>query len=403
MERVIGVFVIVLFFINRGGNIMKVFADALHRVIGKAIEENRVVGTSVIVAKNGDVLFEHHAGLADREKKSPVTEKTVFRLASMTKPIVSTVALALVEKGVLDLDVPINCWLPMFTPKLPNGENATITLRHLLTHTSGLAYGFLFADNEPYRSAGVSDGLDETVLSLSENLRRLSSVPLMFVPGSAWCYSLGIDVVGAILEEVCQEPLAKIVERYITGPLQMENTTFHVKNTDYLAQAYADSHDVGGKARLMQAQDQVLSPGGGAINFAPGRISNAQAYASGGSGMAGTARDYLKFLETIRQGGHPILHSGTTKFLTQDAIENLEGSAPGFGFSMGFAVLRNPNIAETPQSVGSYKWGGVYGTKMFVDPKMQLSAVMLTNTALEGTFGNFPMDIIRAIYASLAL
>jgi CubicO group peptidase (beta-lactamase class C family) len=377
--------------------------NALRQIIADAIKAERVVGTGVIVAHHGQVVFEEYAGWAQRENKKSVNEQTIFRLASMTKPLVSAAAMALVEQGKLDLDAPITRWLPKFNPKLANGDKAKITVRHLLTHTSGLVYGFLFADNEPYYSAGVSDGIDEKVLSLEENLQRLADVPLMFAPGTAWCYSLSTDVLGAILEQVCQKPLPQIIEQYVTGPLEMNDTNFHVQAIDRLVHAYADGYSPGDGARLMQAQDQVLLEGCGPIHYAPGRIMNQQAYPSGGAGMAGTARDYLKFLETIRQGGGSILSVNSVKQMTQDAVPDFEVAAagPGYGFGMGFAVVRDSVTAGTPRNAGSFEWGGVYGTAMFVDPTAGLSVVMLTNTALHGLMGTFPVDITRAIYAAL--
>jgi CubicO group peptidase (beta-lactamase class C family) len=376
----------------------------LQPVIDQAITDSEIVGTSIIVAKDGEVVFESHSGLADRENEQLVNEDTVFRLASMTKPIVSAAAMVLVEKGMLDLDAPITNWLPQFTPKLANGENATITVRHLLTHTSGLSYGFLSPDNEPYYSAGVSDGLDEKVLSLEENLQRLASVPLMFAPGTAWCYSLSTDILGAILEKVCQQSLPEIVEQYVTKPLGMNNTTFYVESLSKLAKAYADKSDDMEYARAMQPEDQVLLPGCGPIHYAPGRIANKQAYPSGGAGMAGTARDYLTFLETIRQGGGTILSIDSINSMTQDAVHGFDVAAagPGYGFGMGFAVVRDSEKAGTPRQDGSYEWGGVYGSKMFVDPKAKISVVILTNTALAGLM-TFPEKVTNAIYKALSM
>ncbi len=224
---------------------------------------------------------------------------------------------------------------------------------------------------------------------------------MFFEPGSAWCYSLATDVVGAILEQACGQPLSVIVEKYVTGPLSMKDTTFHLKEkeTKYLTQAYADKGSAV-VARLMQAKDQVLLEGCGPIHYAPNRVTNLKAYRSGGSGMIGTAKDYLIFLEAIRCGGAPILSTDSVKLLTQDAIQNLGETAvgPGYGFGMGFAVIRDPSSAGTPRSEGSYDWGGVYGTKMFVDPQAGLSVVMLTNTALEGLTGSFSIELTQAIY-----
>ncbi|HCU05657.1 MAG: hypothetical protein A2X77_05180 [Gammaproteobacteria bacterium GWE2_42_36] len=383
-----------------GGSAIKTIQEKLCSIIDTAIRAQRIIGSSIIVAKRGEIIFESHDGFADREAGIPVTGSTLFRLASMTKPIVCAAAMALLERRFFQLNDPVTAWLPTFTPKLPNGEKTTITLHHLLTHTAGLDYGFLAPDNEPYYSAGVSDGMDDRVLSLKENLNRIAQVPLYFVPGSAWRYSIATDVLGAVLEKVCERSLSEIVEQYITEPLGMCDTTFYVEKSDRLAQAYADSDLLGGVARLMKPHDQVFLAGCGPIHYSPGRITNPKAYPSGGAGMAGTAKDYLKFLEAVRRGGASLLNEQSVCLLTEDAVPHMvqPTADPGFGFSMGFAVLRDPKIAGRPQYAGSYEWGGVYGSKMFVDPVNELSVVILTNTALEGLMGKFPIDLMEAIY-----
>src|SRR3990167_4241655 len=141
------------------GATMKDVANEINPIIQAAINAERIVGASVMIAQHGKIIFSSHAGWANRETKQPVSEQSIFRLASLTKPIVSAAALALIEKGKLALDTPVTHWLPNFTPKTTDGAIAKITLQHLLTHTAGLTYGFLFADSEPYHSAGVSDGL----------------------------------------------------------------------------------------------------------------------------------------------------------------------------------------------------------------------------------------------------
>jgi CubicO group peptidase (beta-lactamase class C family) len=384
------------------------------QVIDEAVAAERVVGASVLVAQHGKIIFERHAGWADRERRLPVSANTIFRLASMTKPIVSAATLALCERGVVTLDEPITRWLPAFTPKAPDGTVGRITLRHLLSHASGLSYGFHTQDNEPYRSAGVSDGLDESVLSLDENLRRLATVPLLFAPGTSCRYSYGIDVAGGVLEHACHKPLTEVVAQYITAPLGMTDSVFYIDaaRQGRLATAYADSlqktgdgaGSSSGAARIMQAQDQVSLIDAGPIQYAPGRIMNLNAYPSGGAGMAATAYDYLRFLEAVRNGGNPILQRASVELMTTDAVPQvtIDGS-PGIGYGLGFSVIRDAQAAATPRHIGSYERGGVYGTKSFVDPVAGLSVIILTNTALEGLVGAFPIDVTRALYQALAL
>lgn len=158
---------------------MGILDEILDKVVGEEITIGNLVGANIIVAQGGRVIYENSFGFADREQQKQMTPETIIRLASLTKPLVTAAAMALLESGIIKLDDQVTKWLSYFVPKNPDGTVTPIQLRHLLNHTSGLGYGFLSADNEPYKSAGVSDGLDDSGLSLEENLRRLASVPLL--------------------------------------------------------------------------------------------------------------------------------------------------------------------------------------------------------------------------------
>ena len=369
----------------------------IEKVLHEFVDSGKIVGASILIAQHGKVTFEKQAGFADREAKKPVTENTLFRLASMTKPITSAAAMALVEKGVIGLDTPITEWLQNFTPKSPDGTVGKITVRHLLTHTSGLSYGFVSPDNEPYYSAGVSDGLDESVLSLEENLNRLAKIPLLFTPGTNWNYSLSTDVLGGVLEKACGKSLDKIIAEYITEPLGMKNTVFYLDDLSQLSKAYAD--DPSGTPHLMKKLEKVQVPEIGCVYYAPCRIANRQAYASGGAGMTGTPRDYLKFLEAIRKGGTPILSEASVKAMTHDAVPGFEinTSGDGIGLGLGFGVVRDSALANTPRNTGSFFWAGAYGGEIFVDPSQGISAMIFCNTVLD-EYIKFAPKMIEAIY-----
>lgn len=169
----------------------------LDAVLDAAISEERIVGTLVIVARDGAVVCRRAAGYAEREARRPVRDDTLFRYASMTKPIVSAAALALVEAGKLGLDDPVAQWLLAFEPRLDDGRTPTITVRHLLTHTAGLTCSFFEPEDGPYHRAHVSNGFDDARTSLDENLARISQVPLAYEPGTRWGYSVATDVLGA--------------------------------------------------------------------------------------------------------------------------------------------------------------------------------------------------------------
>lgn len=375
----------------------------LHQVIDRAVAQELIIGTSVIIAQHGEVIFEKHAGLADRESKKPVTSNTLFRLASLTKPITSATAFALIEKNLLSLDAPITDWLPDFKPKAPDGKVYDITIRHLLTHTSGLAYGHRLPKNEPYASAGIADGAEDNELSLAENLKRIASVPLLFKPGEQWFYSIGIDVLGAILEKAAKCALPEVIDRYIAKPLMMTDTCFYVREHEHLAMAYYDNPDIGKPACLIRGSQKLPIPENkGVFEIAPGRAFNARAYPSGGAGLSGTAKDYLKFLEMTREGGGSVLNKQSVLQMTTDALPEYYVFIPGvgYGFGLGFGVVRDSKIAGTPRHAGSYEWAGGYGSKAYVDPAFGLTVVILTNTAFYG-LAEFQIDITRTLYEDL--
>lgn len=367
----------------------------LDPVIERALAEKRIVGAVVLVAKDGRIVYRRAAGLADREAGTAMREDAIFRLASVTKPLVTAAAMRLAEEGRLDLDAPVTRWLPDFRPSLPDGSTPEITIRHLLTHTSGLAYGFMEPADGPYHKLKVSDGLDQPGLSLDENLSRLVAAPLAFAPGAGWRYSLGIDVLGGVLEKVEGRSLPEIVREKVTAPLGMDDTDFSVRDPSRLAKAYAD-----GKPEPVAMTDGMAVPlQGVAATFAPSRILDPTSYPSGGAGMAGTADDILRFLEAIRSGGAPILKADTVESMVKDQVgPQAETQGPGWGFGYGWAVLADPAPTGTPQAPGTLQWGGAYGHYWFIDRANGLSVVALTNTAFEGMSGAFPTDIRNAVY-----
>jgi CubicO group peptidase (beta-lactamase class C family) len=367
-------------------------ATRLDRVIDQAIADQRIVGTVVLVAQDGKLVYHRAAGYADREAKRPMREDALFRLASMTKTVVSATALALVDQGKLTLDEPITKWLPTFRPKLADGREATITVRQLLTHTAGLDYGFGDTQNNPYFQANVSNGLDQPGLSLDENLQRIASVPLLFEPGTRWNYSVATDVLGAVLIRAGGAPLPQLVERLLTRPLGMDSTGFTVKSRDRLAVPYTDGSPA--PVRLDGPRRVV------AFAVDPHRAFDARSFPSGGAGMIGTAKDYVAFLEALRTGKLPGLKKDTQAKLTTPQTGTLALSTPGLAFTFGASVLLDPALAKSPQSKGTYAWGGAYGHSWFVDPERRLTVVALTNTFPEGLMGTFPTALRDALYAA---
>ena len=321
-------------------------------------------------------------------------EDAVFRLASITKPLVSAAAMRLVEHGVLALDRPVTDWLPDFRPRLPDGTAPPITIDQLLTHTAGLSYRFGEPTGSAYHRLNISDGLDQPGLSLAENLGRLAQAPLACPPGTTWRYSLAIDVLGAAMEKAAGAPLPDLVARLVTGPLGLTDTAFRVTDRSRLAAAYAD----GQPEPVLMTDGMAVPLWDGATIFAPSRLLDPASYPSGGAGMAGTADDILAFLEAIRCGGAPILKPETVAVMMRNHLRPGVEQKPGWGFGYGWAVLTDPAAGETPQAKGTVRWGGAYGHNWFIDPVNELSVVALANTAFEGMIGRFVTDVRDAVY-----
>jgi CubicO group peptidase (beta-lactamase class C family) len=364
-------------------------------VIDRAIAEHRIVGAVALVSRDGEPVYARAAGYADRETRTPMVEDTLFRLSSVTKPYVCAAVMRLVERGDLNLADEVTRWLPHFQPQLLDGTTPVITVRQLLTHTAGLSYGFAEPADSAYHRNNVSDGLDQPGLSLEENLKRLANAPLVYAPGASWRYSLAIDVLGAIAAKASRQTLPDLVRETVTGPLAMERTRFTVERGDDLATPYFDA-----QPEPKEMWDGVIVPMGELkIRFAPSRATNPNSYPSGGVGMVGTAGDLLKFLEAIRLGGAPMLKPSTVHEMMKDQIVSpVEAMGPGWGFGYGWAVLRDPQAAQTRQHAGTIQWGGVYGHNWFVDPASKLTVVAFTNTAVEGMIGRFTTELRDAVY-----
>lgn len=358
-------------------------------VIDQAIAENRMVGAVVLVAQDGKTIYQRAAGLIDKENRKPMQLDARFRLSSVSKPIVIFAALALVEGKQLALDDPVTRWLPDFKPKLADGTRPTITIRQLLTHTSGLGYKFTEAADGAYHKAQISDGFDDLRIDLAEETRRLASVPLFTTPGTEWRYSLSIDVLGAVMERAAGKPLNAIVAELVTKPLGMKSTSFVVDraHANLVAKAYVNTP--AGLAPM--ADPQALPFGPMTLVYSPSRAFDAKAYPSGGAGMIGSAPDVLRLLEAVRKKDE----------MFRNQIAGLPGMQPGVGFGFGGAVVVDPAVAKTPQSVGTMYWGGVYGHSWFVDPAKKITVVALTNTAPDGMAGKFPDGIRDAVYEGI--
>ena len=363
--------------------------ERLDAVIEASLDR-RIVGSVTLVARDGEIIYRRAAGFFDREAGKPMTEDAIFRLASVSKPLVAATALAMIERNLLGLDNAVSDHLPYFRPRLGDGSEPKITIRHLLTHTSGLGYDY---PSDPK----ITTGLTNTDMGFEETFTRVARIPLAFAPGTAWQYGINIDVLGAVISRLHGNTLGHAVEQYVTGPLEMSDTGFVVKHPARLAVPYADGPP---GLRRMGDPETVIDAEGSKTMFSPSRIFNPRAYQSGGAGMAGSAGDFLKFLEALRNRGTPILNPDTVAQATRNQIGDLPREEKEAGQRFGFlsAVIVDPVAAHRPQAPGTYRWGGIYGHEWFVDPANGLSVVAMTNTPVEGCVGPYTREIREAVY-----
>lgn len=365
----------------------------LERHFASYVDDGRLPGWLILVARRGRVAHVASRGLRDREAAAPVTEDTVWRLASMTKPITSVAALMLYEEGAFELKDPISRWLPAFADMRvytsgsslrPATRPATEPIRvwHLLTHTSGLTYGFHYAHpvDAMYRAAGFEWGTPPGA-DLAACCDLWAAQPLVFEPGTEWNYSVSTDVLGRLVEVVSGQTLDEFFRSRILGPLGMVDTGFWVPGdrAGRLAAAYM-ANPAGASAPA------VAIDGSGALS--------PPAALSGGGGLVGTAGDYLRFAEMLRQGGQldgvRLLSPRTVGYMTRNHLPGgvdleqfgrplfAETTFDGVGFGLGVSVVTDPAKNRVLTSTGEFGWGGAFSTFFFVAPSEELSVLLFT-------------------------
>ncbi len=351
---------------------------------------NRIVGCVVLVNHNGKEVYARTAGLADREANRAMERNAIFRLASITKPIVATAALKMMEAGLLQLDDPVTKFLPYFTPPSPDGVVRPITIGQLLSHSSGLSYETTPKD--------VSPGMSGPFISLEENLRRLAKAPLNFAPGTGWVYGTSIDVVGGVIAAINGSTVEAAVNKYAAGPLGMVDWRFTPTDATRVTANYANGNP---PTAPITPPARITADNRQGTNFDVERIFRADAPQSGGGGSCGTADDVMKMLEVYNGGS--FLKPETV----EEAFTNQIGTLPrretdaGKRFTILGAMIDDPAAAKSPCPVGTLDWGGAWGHNWIIDRTNKLSIAVLTNVAPEGCNGPFREDIRDAVYASL--
>ncbi len=361
----------------------------LERTLAAHVERGELVGVASLVARHGEVVHFAATGLRDRERSAPLRRDTIFRIYSMTKPITSVAVMMLVERGQLLLGDPVSKYLPelagmkvLRTPESPLDDVVPapreMTVRDLLTHTSGLAsslpgVGTPKAIEAAYLEADLRGS--QTKLAPREWLTRLARVPLVHPPGTKFLYGVSTDVLGQLVAVVSGRPFEDFLREEIFEPLRMSDTAFFVpaEKRDRFAASYGPA------------------PGGGlALVDAPetSRYLEPPAFPSGAGGLVSTIDDYLRFAEMLRRGGElegvrllsrKSVELMTTNHLTDEErdVPMLTGWFPGQGFGLGFSVVEALAPGATLGSPGQYGWGGAAGTYFWVDPEEELVAILM--------------------------
>jgi CubicO group peptidase (beta-lactamase class C family) len=368
--------------------------------------------------RHGKVVYQTAIGQQDVDGKVPLSTGTLFRMASMSKPVISVVAMQLVEDGKLTLTDPLSKFVPKFKEMrvlvpAKDGKsyelvaaNRSITIHDLLTHTSGITYRFF---NKPfvgqmYADADVCDGLSETTGTLGDNVRKIARQPLVCQPGPAWEYGLNTDVLGYVVEVVSGQSLEQVCQHRLFQPLKMNDTTFAVPKPKRarLSALFAPGPD---KA-LKQVGPGIFSANGkGLLYSATYAVRDEATYCSGGAGLVSTLDDYYRFAQMMLNRGElngvRVLKTETVDQITKNQLGELRVWFPGLtAFGYGFGIVTEAENKETePSAVGSYSWAGAFGTLFWVDPKNGLIGVFMAQTS-PGDF-LFAQQIKRMAYEAM--
>ncbi|HYS14546.1 MAG TPA: serine hydrolase domain-containing protein [Burkholderiaceae bacterium] len=367
------------------------------------VDKRRIPGAVILVARDGKVAYQEAIGMRDPASGAPMTPDAIFRIYSMTKPIVSVGVMMLVEDGRIQLSDPVSRYVPELKDlkvgieKKDASGTATLeivpaarepTIQDLLRHTSGIAYDF-FGNSlvkQEYKKIGV-DGWDQTN---AEMVQKLTKVPLQFQPGTTWDYGLSTDVLGYLIERVTGQSLADYLQARILGPLGMKDTAFQVDPAKQarLAESFAEDADTKGQ-----------------LHWSGVRATRKRL--SGGAALVSTAGDYLRFAQMMLNGGTldgtRIISRKTVEYMTSDHLGGIRGPAylpgAGYGFGLGFAVRVASGEANTPGSTGDYNWGGWGGTYFWVDPKERLIAIWMMQAP--GPRGYYRVMFRNAVYSAI--
>ena len=381
------------------------------------VSSNRLAGCSALVARHGEIVYQQSTGQSDVEAGKAFADDTIVRAFSMTKPITTVAAMMLYEEGAFQLDDPIARYLPEFlnTPVWAGGnapledtssQETPITVRQIMTHTSGLTYGFMQTNvvDAAYRKAGIGGPSDIT--NLQAWVKTAAEIPLVSQPGAEWNYSISTDVLGRLVEVWSDLSLEQFFHERIFAPLKMVDTGFHVReeNRPRFSALYSPlSGD--GMSSVAKSGDPFAEKKTGiklqessdkSRYFEPAEIF------SGGGGLVSTLADYGRFCQMLLNGGvldeQRILGRKTVEYMRTNQLPNnsdmaamgqpvwSETSYDGIGFGLGFAVVLDPVKAHIITSVGEHHWGGAASTFFWIDPEEDLYVIFLTQLIPSSTY-----------------
>ncbi len=360
-------------------------SEKLNRItetVAADVQVEKLPGAVVLVARRGKIAYFESFGMRDKENKSAMQKDSIFRIYSMTKPVVTVGALMLVQEGKMTLSDPVSKFIPAFADLkvceeskdassnpvcIEKPATKPMTILDLLRHTSGLTYGFL--GKSATKSLYIKAGVEMPNQNLQDIAAKLSKLPLAHEPGTTWEYSLSTDILGRVIEIVSGIPLDRFVEERITRPLKMTDSAFYVQ-PDRLN-------------RLAQGQKD---PKTGKVPFLI-NVSTAPTWLSGGAGMVSTAADYARFLQMMLNKGQldgvrllepKMIEQMTTNQLGPEIKPGpLYLPGAGYGYGMGVAVRLQDGKEPWPGSAGDYYWYGLAGTSFWVDPQKELFVIFM--------------------------
>ncbi|MBX3610469.1 MAG: beta-lactamase family protein [Hydrogenophaga sp.] len=351
--------------------------QAIVDVLQRDVDRGYLPGAAVLIARRGRVVLDTGLGRLDPARDAPMGTDAIFRIYSMTKPIVSLAVMMLAEQGRLLLSDPVGKYIPGFLQQQvavpgPHGVRLLAaerpsTVQDLLRHTAGLTYEF--TGNGHVNALYAQAGLGNRQQTNAELCERLAALPLAHQPGTEWAYSRATDVLGRVIEVVTDGPLGAWLHAHILQPLGMHETAFFVPPAQHhrIAEAFAHDPDGGVQMPMHDPREVPLME-------------------MGGGGLMSTLHDYARFLQCLRNGGEldgqRLLSPATLAFMTADHLGHIDVRdnpllPPGHGFGLGFAVRTHAGVAAVPGSIGTYHWSGIGGTHFFVDPAQDLYAIFM--------------------------